>query len=253
MNATYALISIVVGYLVGSLSATRIVHRLGAPQVDLGKTTFGLSGVKETVESEMVSATALSMRAGPKLGFLSAAGDMFKVAVPTLLIRRIYPEAPYYLLTAIAGVIGHIWPIYFRFKGGRGMSAIYGGLFAIDFIGVFATSLLGMVFGLVIVRDILVAYMAGYWLLIPWLWFRTHDLAHVLYAVAVNVILLIGLIPEMKQYLKLRRQGIGGDVSEVMQLTPMGKGMYKISERLRLMKRKPVRDSKAEQEDPQGQ
>jgi hypothetical protein len=75
----------------------------------------------------------------------------------------------------------------------------------------------------------------------------------VLYAVAVNVILLIGLIPEMKQYLKLRRQGIGGDVSEVMQLTPMGKGMYKISERLRLMKRKPARDSKAEQEDPQGQ
>jgi glycerol-3-phosphate acyltransferase PlsY len=240
MNTAHALVSILVGYLVGSLSATRIVRRLLAPQVDLGKTTFGLSGVQETVESDMVSATALSMRAGARAGCASAWGDMLKVAVPTLVIRRLYPDAPYYLLTAAAAVIGHIWPIYFRFKGGRGMSAVYGAMFAIDWIGVFATAFLGLAFGLVVTRDVLVSYLAGFWFMIPWLWFRTHDPAHVLYAVAVNLILIIGLIPEMKQYLKLRRQGIGGDVSEVMQLTAMGSGIYKMGARLGLLKPKPA-------------
>ncbi len=251
MNTTHALLSILVGYLVGSLSATRIVRRLLAPNVDLGKTTFGLSGVKETVQSDMVSATALSMRAGSRAGCASAWGDMIKVAVPTLLIRRMYPDAPYYLLTAAAAVIGHIWPIYFGFKGGRGMSAVYGSMFAIDWIGVFATAFLGLAFGLVVTRDVLISYLAGFWFMIPWLWFRTHSVPHLLYAVAANLILIIGLIPEMRQYLKLRRQGIGGDVSEVMQLTEMGRGIYKIGLRLGLLKPQPAKADK--QAGPQGE
>ena len=238
----HALPSGVLGYLIGSISSARIVSRLAAPQVDLSKTEFGLEGSEDKVESSLVSATAISIHAGPRLGFVTVVLDMLKIALPTLLVRRAYADVPYYLLTAAAGMVGHMWPLYHRFKGGRGMSAVYGGMFAIDWIGVFATSVGGVLFGLFIVRDFLVAYMAGFWLLIPWLWFRTHDVAHLLYAVAVNVILLVGMIPEMKQDQTLRREGTGGDLSEVMQQTAMGRGMHKIAQRFGLLKAQPTVD-----------
>ena len=136
-------------------------------------------------------------------------------------------------------MIGHIWPLYHGFKGGRGLSAVYGGMFAIDWIRVFATSLGGMVFGLFIARDFLVAYMAGMWFLVPWLWFRTHDVGHLMYAIAVNIILMLAMIPEMKQYIKFRREGKGEDLSEVMQLTGMGRGIYKMAKRFGLLECKP--------------
>ena len=249
MKTIPTLLSGVLGYLIGSISSARIVSRLAAPQVDLSKTEFGIAGSEDKVESGLVSATAVSIHAGPRLGFVTVVLDMLKIAVPTLLVRRAYSDASYYLLTAAAGMVGHMWPLYHRFKGGRGMSAVYGGMFAIDWIGVFATSLSGMLFGLLIVRDFLVAYMAGFWFLIPWLWFRTHDVAHLLYAVAVNVILLVGMIPEMKQYLRLRREGKGGDLSEVMRLTAMGRGMYKIAKRFGLLKVQATVDDERTTED----
>ncbi len=237
MELTLVALAIAVGYLVGSISSARIVTRLAAPDVDLAKTEFGIEGTEDKVESELYSATSVSIHAGPRLGFLTVVLDMLKIAIPTLLFRLLHPTPPYFLLTATAGMVGHMWPLYHGFKGGRGMSAVYGGMFAIDWIGVFSTSIGGMILGLFVLRDFLVAYMAGFWLLIPWLWFRTHDAAYVLYGVAVNVILLIGMIPEMRQYIRIRRQGEVPDISEVMQVTAMGRGMYKIAKRFGVLEK----------------
>jgi glycerol-3-phosphate acyltransferase PlsY len=249
MSTTAALLSAVLGYLSGSISSARIVRRFAAPQVDLSKTEIGIAGSEDKVALEVYSATTISYHAGPRLGFATVVLDMLKIALPTLWVRRADANSPYYLLTAIAGMVGHIWPLYHGFKGGRGMSAVYGGMFAIDWIGVFATSLGGMLFGLVIVRDVLVAYMAGFWFLIPWLWLRTRDLAHVLYAVAANVILLLAMVPEIRQYVRLRREGKGGDLSQAMQVTAMGRGMYRMARRLGVLKEPPTLDQERTGED----
>jgi glycerol-3-phosphate acyltransferase PlsY len=127
------------------------------------------------------------MRLGPKLGFITVVLDMLKIAVPTLALKLLYPGTAYFLITATAGMIGHIWPLYHRFRGGRGLSAVYGGMFVIDPIGVFVTSLGGMLLGLFVLRDMFSAYLGGPWLLIPWLWFRTHDAAYLAYAIVVNI------------------------------------------------------------------
>jgi hypothetical protein len=104
-------------------------------------------------------------------------------------------------------------------------------MFAIDWIGVFATSIGGMFLGLFVLRDMLAAYMGGLWLLIPWLWLRSQDAAYVIYAIVVNVIFLLAMLPEMRQYIQLRREGKGEDLTEVMQLTGMGRGIYKMAKR----------------------
>jgi len=232
MNVTQALVAALVGYLCGSISSARLVTRIFAPQRDISKTEIDVDGSDEKLIMSSVSATTVSMHIGPRLGFVTVVADMLKIVIPILVLKRVWPDTPYFLIAATTAMVGHVWPLYHGFKGGRGLSAVYGGLFAIDWIGVFATSLGGMVLGLVVLRDFMAAYMGGLWLIIPWLWFRTRDVPHLLYGVAVNVIFLLAMIPEMRQVIAYRRQGKGGDLSQVMQLTGMGRGIYKMGRRL---------------------
>jgi glycerol-3-phosphate acyltransferase PlsY len=231
MSWSFALLAGLAGYLFGSISSARLVTRVFAPQADISKTEIGLSDGGEKVVSDFVSATTVSMHLGTRLGFLTVVLDMLKIVIPTLVFKRLWADPPYFLIVATTAMIGHIWPLYHGFKGGRGLSAVYGGMFAIDWIGVFATSVGGMLFGLLVVRDFVTAYMAGLWFIIPWLWFRTHDLYYVAYGVAVNLIFILAMIPEMKQYIQLRREGRGADLSEVMQTTGMGRGIYRMAKR----------------------
>jgi len=46
--------------------------------------------------------------------------DMLKITIPTLVFKHVYPDTPYFLITAATGMIGHVWPLYHGFKGGRG-------------------------------------------------------------------------------------------------------------------------------------
>jgi glycerol-3-phosphate acyltransferase PlsY len=236
MDPVVAVLAAAVGYLCGAISFARLVARIVAPQEDLSHTEIRLEDTDDKVIMTSVSATTVSMHLGPKWGFITVVFDMLKIGIPTLIFKLLYPETPYFLMTATTGMIGHIWPVYYRFQGGRGLSAVYGGMFAIDPIGVFVTSIGGMLLGLFVLRDLLAAYMGGIWLLIPWLWFRTHDVAYLAYGIAVNIILLLAMVPEMKQYLQLRREGKGENLAEVMQFTGMGRGIYKMAKRFGVIK-----------------
>jgi len=243
MDALRVLFVAVVGYLCGSISFARIVTRIFAPQEDITRTELQSPGSDEIVMASFVSATTVSMHLGTRLGFLTVVLDMLKLVIPTVVFRLVWEGEPYFLLTSVMGMVGHIWPVYYGFQGGRGLSAVYGAMFAIDWIGVFATSIGGLLLGLFVFRDVLVAYMGGLWLLIPWLWFRTHDLWHLAYAIAVNVIFGVAMIPEMTQYLKLKREGKGADLSQAMQTTGMGRGIYKMARRFGAIRDTPRQDS----------
>jgi glycerol-3-phosphate acyltransferase PlsY len=149
------------------------------------------------------------------------------VALPTLVFRLVYPEQPYFLIAAAAGMVGHNWPIYYRFKGGGGMSSIYGGLLVVDWLGAIVCSTAGMIFGFFVVRDILVAYLAGAWFVIPWLWLRTHDPAYVIYAVAINILFILAMLPSIRHQMKSRREG-KTDMTAGLESFPMGQGMLKM-------------------------
>jgi glycerol-3-phosphate acyltransferase PlsY len=240
MDPLKALLAAATGYLVGSISFARLVARIAAPDKDISRTEFRSPDGEDTVVSHIVSATTISIHVGPRFGFITVVLDMLKIAIPTLVLKHAYPDTPYFLITAATGMIGHVWPLYHGFKGGRGLAAVYGGMFAIDWIGAFATSIGGMLLGLLVLRDMLAAYMGGLWLVIPWLWFRTHDLNHLLYGIAVNLIALLAETPELRQYLKFKREGKTADLSKLMQLTGMGRGIHKMAKRLGVLKDEPA-------------
>ncbi len=226
------------GYLVGSISSGRTIWKLAAPDKPIPKqTAFKLEGSDKELVTDLMSASTVSHHLGARYGFLTYVLDVLKVSLSVLAVKALFPADPLFLITATTGVIGHIWPLYYGFKGGRGISAIFGGMFVIDWMGVFATSLGGMIFGLVVVRDMLVAYLAGVWFLIPWLWFRTHEIPYLLYAVAVNIVLNIATIPEIKKWIKITKEGKWSETSEVMQLTGMGRGILKMAKKMGLVKK----------------
>jgi hypothetical protein len=124
-----------------------------------------------------------------------------------LAVRWLFPNANYDLVVAAAGVAGHNYPVYYGFKGGRGMSPLFGGLILIDWLAIPVTTLAGMVIGLVVLRDIFISYLAGPLLLFPWFWWRGGDWRHLLYAAVVNVLFWSATWPEVREYYALKRAG----------------------------------------------
>ncbi|NLG28349.1 MAG: glycerol-3-phosphate acyltransferase [Chloroflexi bacterium] len=229
MAILYVLVSCAVGYLVGSWSSTRLLARLAKRPEALEGVELGVEGSDQTFHVRSRGATTASLALGSRWGFVAMLLDMLKIALPTLAVRLLLPDEPYYLLTAALGMVGHVWPLYYRFRGGRGLSAVYGALWAIDWIAIFATFVGGMLIGIVILRDVILAYMAGLWLLIPWFWFRTHDWRFVAYAVFANIVFVLAMIPDIREYLEIKRQGTVADPAAVLGRTAMGRGMLHIA------------------------
>ena len=236
MDLWIAAIAIISSYLIGSISFARLITRILAPQVDIENLHLPSDSGEEGTPLLRISATTASTELGGRWGCFIGILDILKVALPVLVYRLIYPDQYYFLLAAVFGMVGHNWPIYYRFKGGSGVSSIYGGWLVIDPIGAFVCSTAGMILGFFVIKDILVAYMAGAWLMIPWFWFRTGDLAYLVYAIAVNIIFFLALIPEITMMIKAHREGTFV-MTNAMEKFPMGRGMLRIMEKFGAVKK----------------
>ena len=72
--------------------------------------------------------------------------------------------------------------------------------------------------------------------MIPWLGLFTRGWVYVIYAVAVNAIFVLALLPEIRTERERKRQGIAGDFDEGMDATPMGRMIKKMGVRMGLFK-----------------
>lgn len=80
-----------------------------------------------------IGATNVARLAGAGPGALTLLADTAKGAVPTAIARALYPGEPAFVcLVALAAFLGHLYPIYSRFRGGgKGVATAAGGFFAI--------------------------------------------------------------------------------------------------------------------------
>lgn len=206
MDIYLALLAAVAGYLTGSISFARVVIRLFAPGQKVKEIRVQVPGSTASYHSKAVSATAVNVQLGPKYGCLTSILDMLKVAGPALALRVWHPQPPYYLAFAAASTLGHNWPLYYHFRGGRGMSTIIGGMLVVDWIGIVSTTAVSIGLGTWL-HSYYYANKLSILLMIPWLWFRHRDWRLVAYAVLVNLMNLIAILPEAQEILRLQRQG----------------------------------------------
>lgn len=236
MRLSIALLAAVIGYLVGSVSFGRVVARFAAPDEDLSTTEVDIPGGEDKVVLTSVSSTSIGARKGPRWGCLAGILDILKAAIPTLVFRLWYPTDPYYLIVAVAAVMGHNWPVYYRFKGGRGISPIMGGMLVVDWLGLIVTGVVANLFGQLVLKTPMAGFSLSLPLLIPWFALVTRSWWHVGYAAALNIVYWIAVIPELKTYVKLRREGREADFFAAMSMTPMGRGRRQLMDRLSLLK-----------------
>lgn len=228
-----SVLAFVAGYFVGATSMARLIGRVFAPgRFRAGPTELRLEGTERSMHLDTVSASSVSVQLGSRLGFLTYVLDVFKILIPALLLKHVWGGGGLFLWFAAGGMLGHVFPVFYRFKGGRGISTAYAGLLAISVPGFFVCSLGGMLFGLLVLRDVWSAYCAGVWAIIPWIWFTTRDPVHLVWAVFVNVVFMLGMIPETRQWFRIRREDKWSDSSEVMQLSGMGRGLLKMARKL---------------------
>jgi hypothetical protein len=143
------------------------------------------------------------------------------------------PEQPYYLIAAAAGLLGHDFPLYYKFKGGRGESPIIGGLLAIDPFGLILTNIAGAILGLLI-GHLLILRWGGLILLIPWLWFTTQDPWALGYILLANVIYWYSMTPELGQYARLLKTDLDPSQEEIARFMGMGLGLGRFMDRYSL-------------------
>jgi glycerol-3-phosphate acyltransferase PlsY len=200
------LLAAITGYLLGSISFARIISALAEPGRRIERLEIPLADSDLTFESDAVSATSVWQQLGARFGCLTSILDMLKAAIPTLAFRLIYPDASHYLFAAGMAVVGHIWPLYYRFKGGRGMSPILGGMLVIDWLGVLISHVAASLVSIP-KKNIPIAIGGGLALMIPWLAFRTREIGPVLYAIVMNGLFWYAIRPEIRSYTKLKNTG----------------------------------------------
>jgi glycerol-3-phosphate acyltransferase PlsY len=157
---------------------------------------------------------------------------MLKALIPILAFKLWQPEGPYYLITATLTIVGHNYPLFYGFKGGRGLATVYGGFLVLDWVGVLVTSITGMLLG-GLLGQVLMMRWAGLLLMIPWIWFGTHDAAQLAYVLIANALFWTAMLPELRQYFHLRREGELPDEQQVAEFMGMG-SVYRVVQRLSL-------------------
>lgn len=229
MEPIIAVVAAVGGYLIGSISFARIVARFADPAADISRTET-VVGPGNQFSSGMISATAVRVNVGARYGIVTALLDMLKVFIPTLAFRLLYPDQPYDLIVATSALIGHDWPIYYRFVGGRGETAILGGLAALDPLGLVLMLTLGMIVGF-LAGNVLALRWAGLILMVPWVWLTTGDALFVAYIVFALAVYFYAVLPEFRQYLAFRAQLVAPTNEDVARELGMGAGLGRAMDR----------------------
>lgn len=203
-----------VGYLAGSIQFARIIWahlRPGTQPEPLRTPTT--DGEAELVARSIGSSNVM-VAFGPRWGMTTMLLDILKAFVPVLAVRLALPDEPYFLVCAIAVLVGHIWPVWYRFSGGAGNASIMGMLLAIDPLALIVTRTLGMLIGRVVP---IVAFLAGVALTIPWFaWRAGIGSPEMWFAVAITFLYLASQLPGAAQMRRLTNAGHTLDVGHVM-------------------------------------
>ena len=114
------LVAIIFSYLLGSIPFGLILTKLFLKK-DIRKIGSGNIGATNV------------LRSGNKLvGYLTLFFDILKAAIPVVYIKLNYPDLIY--ISSLSVFLGHVFPIWLKFKGGKGVATYVGILFSINLI-----------------------------------------------------------------------------------------------------------------------
>jgi acyl phosphate:glycerol-3-phosphate acyltransferase len=126
LQLLYSIVAAVAAYLIGSLSFAVIVSRV-----------MGLKDPR-TFGSRNPGATNVLRSGNKAAAMVTLLLDAIKGLVPVLLVKwfgKNYGLGDGTIaLVGLAAFLGHLWPVFFRFKGGKGVATFIGVVFGINLL-----------------------------------------------------------------------------------------------------------------------
>ena len=182
-------ICILLAYLIGSLSPSALLAKI--KHKNLKKEGTGNLG-----------ATNTTLVFGKMFGFLVMVLDIFKGFLAVKITAWIVPEVEWLaILAGFCAVIGHCFPFYLKFKGGKGLAAFGGVILAYNplfFLFVLTT---GVVIVLLIISGTALSYYAA--LAFPIYVAITNPSVLVLaICIVMSLFMMIIFIPNLKKAIK---------------------------------------------------
>ncbi len=109
-----------------------ISYLMGSVPFGFILTKFFLKQDIRNIGSGNIGATN-ALRTGNKLiGYSTLILDIAKAIIPIIYVKNTYPDLIY--LASLSAFLGHVFPIWLKFKGGKGVATYVGILFAINIV-----------------------------------------------------------------------------------------------------------------------
>ncbi len=119
MNTALQLLSIIFSYLLGSVPFGLIFSKVFS-DVDV-----------RTIGSGNIGSTNVLRAAGKKAAVLTLLADALKGLIPVLMMKTLFQDDVMTVLSGAAAILGHNFPVYLKFRGGKGVATSYGVVLAI--------------------------------------------------------------------------------------------------------------------------
>lgn len=225
MEQTWVLyvLAAAIAYLAGSISFARIIGLLFSRSGALNPIKRKIPDTDITLESDTMAATTVSLQLGKRFGCLTGILDMIKVGLVVFVFLHLYPQDYAFIFTAMFGMLGHVYPLYHRFVGGRGQAPLLGGLLVINWFGVLIGNAAAVVLGY-LTGSVLVMRWGWMVLMIGWFAIYFKDPWYVGYIVMANLLFFFSMRKELATAKQIR-QSRNSTQEEVSEFMLMGKGL----------------------------
>lgn len=165
-------------YLLGSLSTAIIVCKL-----------MGLPDPR-TQGSNNPGATNVLRYGGKKAAAITLFGDAIKGVIPVLIGKLLGMEVLVLSLIGFAAFIGHLYPVFFRFQGGKGVATAFGVFIALIWQVGLAVLATWLIMAKVLKISSLSALTAA--ALAPvYTWYITHNETYTLLTLIISLLLIL--------------------------------------------------------------
>jgi glycerol-3-phosphate acyltransferase PlsY len=178
------LLALVLSYLLGSIPFAQII----------AKTVKGIDLRK--VGSLNVGARNLTRSVGLGWGVLGGLLDFSKGYFSLILAQRLGLPYPTYLLAGTAAMVGHNWPIWLRFRGGKGLATAAGIAVHLGFPQALASF---VIWGLVMhfSKNVIVASVASFATLLAILSLTGAPIEIIIFVLGLATLALLAALPDM--------------------------------------------------------
>ncbi|HRC61956.1 MAG TPA: glycerol-3-phosphate 1-O-acyltransferase PlsY [Dehalococcoidia bacterium] len=190
----------VVGYLLGSVQSGLLVGRV-LRGIDVREYGSGKTGFTNTLRT-----------VGLAGALVVVALDILKGAAPVLIGRLVFDDSLASAAGGVGAVVGHTWPVFAGFRGGRGVATSFGAFAAVAPVAALLTLVIGgVVLGTTRYVSLMsiTAMLAGFALLTVFVLAGWTDPEYELFGVAVTLSVELNHLGNFKRLLRGTEPKIG--------------------------------------------